>query len=82
VSNDANLVLIGQNIRSARKSMHWNQSQLGKLLSVTRQTILAWEQGDTPIPSDKLIQIAHLVGHKDVTWFFEENWKKSQLKYM
>jgi len=72
-------LLIGQNIRHARKAMRWNQAKLGKYLGVTRQTILAWEQGDTPIPSDKLIQVSKLLG-RPIDFFFEE--EHAALRYM
>jgi transcriptional regulator with XRE-family HTH domain len=79
MSADPQHVLIGQNIRYARKAMHWNQSKLSKLLGVTRQTLLSWEQGNTPIPSDKLIQTAKLLG-RDIGFFFEE--EHAALRYM
>jgi len=80
MSDNSNCVLIGANIRAARKSMRLNQSQMGKLLGVTRQTVLSWEHADVTVPSDMLIRIARLVGLEDVSWFFEENWRKSQRK--
>ena len=72
MSDNPNCVLIGANIRAARKSMRLNQSQMGKLLGVTRQTVLSWERADTAVPSNMLMRIAQLVGLKDVSWFFEE----------
>jgi transcriptional regulator with XRE-family HTH domain len=79
MSADSSSVLIGQNVRHARKAMHWNQTKLAKLLGVTRQTLLSWEQGATHIPSDKLIQASKLLG-RDIRFFFEE--EHAALRYM
>lgn len=49
---------IGERITSLRKERHISQSQLAKLLDVTRQAVSKWENDLTAPDTIKLIQLA------------------------
>ena len=48
------------NIQFARKMKGLSQSSLGFKLGVTRQTVANYESGDSPIPSDILLNLSEI----------------------
>jgi transcriptional regulator with XRE-family HTH domain len=51
-----------ENLRSARKDKNLSQEQLAELLSVSRQAISKWELDEGYPETDKLMQLAQILG--------------------
>jgi putative transcriptional regulator len=70
-------VLNGKDIRFLRKQMDLTQSDLGKLMATTDQTIARWEKGEYPIPGPedtllRLVFLAHIKSDIDVQALIRE----------
>ena len=50
--------ILGQNIRLLREAKGLNQTELGKVLSVSFRTISAWELGEHAPDIDRIVDIA------------------------
>lgn len=53
---------IGERITTLRKEKDISQTELAKRLSVSRQAVSKWEQGQSTPDTAKLIQLAELLG--------------------
>lgn len=53
---------IGERITTLRKEKDISQAELAKRLSVSRQAVSKWEQGQSTPDTAKLIQLAELLG--------------------
>lgn len=52
---------IGESIRRARKSKGIGQSDLAKQLDISFQMLQKYEQGVSPLPSDRLLEISEVL---------------------
>ena len=62
-----NTIDIGQRIKFARTKRGMTQDSLGKLLSVSKQLICAWEQGRSEILTSDMAKISLVLGF-DLKW--------------
>ena len=53
---------IGERIMALRKEKNISQSELAKRLNVSRQAVSKWEQGTSSPDTDRLIQLAEILG--------------------
>lgn len=53
---------IGQRITVLRKEKNISQTELAGLLNVSRQAVSKWEQGQSSPDTNKLIQLAEILG--------------------
>ena len=53
---------IGERITALRKEKSISQSELAKRLNVSRQAVSKWEQGTSSPDTDRLIQLAEILG--------------------
>lgn len=53
---------IGERIMALRKEKNISQSELAKRLNVSRQAVSKWEQGTSSPDTERLIQLAEILG--------------------
>ena len=53
---------IGERITALRKEKNISQTELAKRLNVSRQAVSKWEQGTSSPDTDRLIQLAEILG--------------------
>ena len=53
---------IGERIMALRKEKNISQTELAKRLNVSRQAVSKWEQGTSSPDTDRLIQLAEILG--------------------
>lgn len=53
---------IGERITALRKEKSISQTELAKRLNVSRQAVSKWEQGTSSPDTDRLIQLAEILG--------------------
>lgn len=53
---------IGERIMALRKEKNISQSELSKRLNVSRQAVSKWEQGTSSPDTERLIQLAEILG--------------------
>ena len=53
---------LNERIAAVRKAAGLTQEQLGELVGVSRQAVSKWESGETQPTTDKLPQLAMLLG--------------------
>lgn len=53
---------IGERITALRKEKKISQTELAKRLNVSRQAVSKWEQGTSSPDTDRLIQLAEILG--------------------
>ena len=53
---------IGNRITTLRKEKNISQTELANLLNVSRQAVSKWEQGQSSPDTNKLIQLAEILG--------------------
>ena len=53
---------IGERITALRKEKNISQAELAKRLNVSRQAVSKWEQGTSSPDTDRLIQLAEILG--------------------
>lgn len=53
---------IGERIAALRKEKNISQTELAKRLNVSRQAVSKWEQGTSSPDTDRLIQLAEILG--------------------
>ena len=53
---------IGERIMALRKEKNISQSELAKRLNVSRQAVSKWEQGTSSPDTERLIQLAQILG--------------------
>lgn len=63
-------VIIGQNIRLARRSEHLSQEELGLHLGISFQQIQKYEKGKNRVGAARLCEIGAFLG-KPMSFFFE-----------
>ena len=78
-----NNVLLGQMVRNIRKSLNLTQKQMAKTLSVTPQTISAWELGKRAIHHDnaRMIFIKFNIPNDEYYKYLDEPAQNSIIKY-
>lgn len=53
---------IGERIANLRKEKNISQSELAKRMNVSRQAVSKWEQGSSSPDTERLIQLAEILG--------------------
>lgn len=67
-------------LKELRKTRNMTQDDLGKEIGMTKRTIIAWENGERDIKSDKAqqladffgVDVAYLLGYKEVELSLED----------
>ena len=68
--NEIDNIVLGKNIKIARKSINYTQEQLAQKLNTTHSVISAYESGKTNVSTLFLIEIAKIT-KKSLTWLLE-----------
>jgi transcriptional regulator with XRE-family HTH domain len=54
--------MVGTRIKQARVARGWSRAQFAKLLGVSRQAVMYWEHGSSLPKSDRIREVAVLLG--------------------